>query len=125
LKQIQFKKLKNMVSTQQYIYGYLLITYLKKSCKVTWHKIFCLVPLQSHIKVLSYVTIPTLQTNWGQNWGQTFSLDINFFSTPAIFLPSFLSFLIFSLTRLHAWDTPDSPIPKYLPISFNFSPVYL
>ena len=52
-------------------------------------------------------------------WYQVIILDT------FIFLSSFLSFLILSLTRLHAWDTPDSPIPKYVPISFSFSPVYL
>jgi len=49
----------------------------------------------------------------------------NFFSIFAIFPLSFLSFLILSAARLHAWATPDSQIPKYVPISFSFSPVYL
>ena len=58
--------------------------------------------------------------------GQVFILDtFNFFSTFLIFLLSFLSLLILSLTRLLAWDTPDSPILKCVPISFSFSPVYL
>ena len=45
--------------------------------------------------------------------GQVFILDtFNFFSTFLVFLLSFLSLLILSLTRLLAWDTPDSPILK-------------
>ena len=45
--------------------------------------------------------------------GQVFILHtFIFFSIFEIFLSSFLSFLILSLTRLHAWDTPDSPTPK-------------
>ena len=37
---------------------------------------------------------------------------LSFFFIFKIFLSSFLSFLILSLTRLHAWETPDSPTPK-------------
>ena len=48
--------------------------------------------------------------------GQVFILDIIiFFSISAIFLPSFLSLQILPLTRLLAWKTPDSPIPKQAP----------
>jgi hypothetical protein len=55
--------------------------------------------------------------------GQVFILDTcTIFSIFVIFLSIFLSFLNFSLTRLHAWDTPDSPIPKYVPITFSLSP---
>jgi hypothetical protein len=62
----------------------------------------------------------------GKQRGQVFILDtFHFFSIFLIFLSIFLSFLNFSLTRLHAWDTPDSPIPKYVPITFSLSPVYL
>jgi hypothetical protein len=44
--------------------------------------------------------------------GQVFILDTcTVFSIFLIFLSIFLSFLNYSLTRLHAWDTPDSPIP--------------
>jgi hypothetical protein len=58
--------------------------------------------------------------------GQVFILHtFNIFSIFLIFLLSFLSLLILSLTRLLAWDTPDSPIPKCVPISFSFSLVYL
>ena len=49
----------------------------------------------------------------GKNWGQVFILDIIIFSIFAIFLPSFLSLRILSLTRLLDWETPDSPIPKH------------
>jgi hypothetical protein len=47
-------------------------------------------------------------------------------NNPSSFDPAlFLSFLILSVTRLLTWDTPDSPIPKWVSISFSFSPVYL
>ena len=47
------------------------------------------------------------------------------FSIFPIFSFSLLFLSIFCETRRLAWDTPDSPMPKYWPISFNFSPVYL
>ena len=52
-------------------------------------------------------------TATGRHRGQVFILHtFIFFTIFEIFLSSFLSFLILSLTRLHAWDTPDSPTPE-------------
>ena len=54
--------------------------------------------------------------------GQVFILDrsICFFNLK-IFFFSFLFISIYFAKRLHVCDTPDSPIPKCKPISFNFS----
>jgi len=51
--------------------------------------------------------------------------NLSLFSIFSIFSFNFLFLSIFCETRRLAWDTPDSPIPKYWPIFFNFSLVYL
>ena len=58
--------------------------------------------------------------------GQVFILDkLICFSNLSIFFFSFLSLSILWAARLQACETPDSLRPKYYPMSFNFSPVYL
>ena len=85
-----------------------------------------LVPFLFPYAVNSSCKCTTNSTGWIHQWSQVCFLDMfYFFSIFEIFLLSFLSLLILALTRLLAWDTPDSPIPKWVPISFSFAPVYL
>lgn len=67
-----------------------------------------------------------LDTDPAKQRGQVLKLAIrSFFSMVRTFSFSILSSSICPLARLLAWDTADSLIPKWFPIDFSFSPVYL
>ena len=88
----------------------------------------CIVSINSLMNfnvIVYYCNVSGWVSYLSKQRGQVYILDrFSFLSILAIFILSFLSFLILSATSLLEWDTPDSPIPKCAPISFSFLSVY-